>query len=532
MQKSSFRWCSFYGLSAPLVLTLSQEQIDTLFGTPLSHEWSMRLQSLYWELEKLNKLISNPQNMHTVVDESSNLCRYFLNGLNRALYELASVDKEQSESVIPDVDLTLDSSLDDALNQALEMDSNTNLFGNESNTTSEVQIDDSELDNMLPDDLLSDLTEDMGVLLEEAPQAVDTSNVNWVLPDSLIAYGKTQDAEVKTFNSLSEVNRWIISDAQNQLGEDNYKSLISQINKLPRKLSGRCTIDSKTHRLDEEYPELYSIMNTILTQANYSVDGITKIQYVMNLIQQTLDNSSVSNASFLGVRYDLLRKTSNTYIHNVRINQNIVDGPITTQSVVGRLKMIDKLLKDCEILLGVETENNNLRTAMTELSSIPITNTTEFLKLLGEYDIVPRSFTSESWASELIDDLRSKFGDYNPMIHNLADIAYLLQVRRVIHELDTTLLLRFELQSLVSDPDILNDLGVQLAKMFGICGVYSGIVPQFRQTMTLTDTIIENTDKALQVPSDEDYFESSYLNVQLIYTYLLSMKTRLTLDES
>ncbi len=552
-----FQYCAYYGLSAPLLMVLSKQQIDKLFEIPLHKNTAVLLENLQWELEKLKQILGNKANVPTVPDESSVITSYFLRGVNAALLDKDKYDAEQDTPVTLDTDLA--SSLD-----GLDLDSTTDLFGSLDTTPEHTTLTLSADDDMIEiplenesddidvdwsfgsDDMSLDLedTADLSLSLEDTadmPNVFDEeeSKSDWVMPSDLIARGRMLSAtEADRFKSFSQFTLWMCNKARAELGAENYEILQSQFETLPLKLRERITLDKKNYNLKQEYPKLYSILNTLVVQSCSTVDDKPKIDYVLDKISSVINQSSSQTAMFLGVNFDLLKNLGNIWAFNTRINEAVVTGPLSTQSIQSKRRIVDSLLEDCRTLLGIDEKGNKVATTRTSSSqhhgqrTVPAANSDTLDQLMQGEKFRDLMESEDREASiEAIQQIRQSGNEgYTPLTYmytNPMEIIFQMRIRIALQDLSKNILAEFGIAGLVEDPDEINELGIELAKKFKIGGLYYGYDDIFRSKCLAIKQCCNQTDFSIAPDSDNKYYDSLYTEIQLVYVYLLSLKARI-----
>ncbi len=552
-----FQYCAYYGLSAPLLMVLSKQQIDKLFELPLHKNTAVLLENLQWELEKLKQILGNKANVPTVPDESSVITSYFLRGVNAALLDKDKFDAEHNTPID-----TLDTDLASSLGE-VELDSATDLFGGlDLSLDSESHLEPTTEDISLEDDMIpsdaekadSDLSWDIdpvdgeGFLdLEDTSEMpavfqneIDTvqEDSDWVMPSDLIARGRMlPSTEADRFNSFSQYTLWMCNKAREELGEKNYAILQAQYETLPLKLMERITLDKKNYNLKKEYPKLYSILNTLVVQSCSIVDDKPKIDYVLDKITTVINQSSSQTAVFLGVNFDLLKNLGNIWAYNTRINSAVVTGPLSTQSIQSKRRVVDGLLEDCRALLGIDMNGNKIATTRTSSSqgghkAVPAANSDTFDRLMqgDKFRDLMESEDREA-ALEAIQQIRQSGNEgYEPLAYmytNPMEIIFQMRIRMALQDLSKNILIKFGIADVVDDPDEINQLGIELAKKFKIGGLYYGYDDIFRAKCLAIRQCCNQTDFSITPDSDNKYYDSLYTEIQLVYVYLLSLKARI-----
>ena len=552
-----FKYCSFYGLSAPLLLLLSKETIDGLFEFPLTHNAGRRLQNLQWELEKLKDILSDPHIVHTQVDETSPKIQQFLQGVNAAILEKRrlesastlpevsgdtldldlDVDKDETTSLF-NQDLSLDLSLDDTSKNAelpgtdasglLDLDGSGTDLALDTGAAADAFSLDLDMDSAVSAEPVLEVSEDIA-MDDEAASIVEVPL--WSLPADLVVYGGHHMPSAEDpFPTFGKYMYWYSMNARKELSEEDYESLTYQQSKLPRRLSGRLTIDKRTHKLQDEYPELYSILNTIVTKAFTSVNGVTMIDYALQKVTDAAGKSSAASATFLGIKHDLLKNLGNIYAYNSRINEALVVGPLSTQSIEAKRRILEGLIEDCKILLGIDAVNSG-EYNLEAYASGSYQSDSELLDRLFQTSIITEARISEyrEEAADILAMLRnSPERSIRECLHNASEFIFLVRVRAVLADLEKNILTKFGLGGFDLKPEDINDLGIQLAKLFKIGGVYVGYSNQFRETFRLTTKFVGVQNYVVPSATDENYYDSLYTEIELVYVYLLSLKGRLT----
>lgn len=555
-----FKYCSFYGLSAPMLLLMSKETIDGLFEFPLTHNAGRRLQNLQWELEKLKEILSDPRIVHTQLDEKNPKTQQFLRGVNAAILEKRnleaaaktpdvsddtldldlSVDKDQTTSLFSQ-GLSLDLSLDDTNPVSDQKDTSESLDLSLDDSTPELNLDLGGSDDSLSLDLdmdsevkaepvISDLDLPEEVALDDEAASLAEAPV-WKLPEDLVVRGGMYPpTEVDPFKTLGQYLRWYSLDARKELSAEDYESLTQQQAVLPRRLSGRLTIDKRTHKLQDEYPELYSVLNTIVTRASVSIKGVPMIDYVLQKVTDAAGKSSASTATFLGIKHDLLKNLGNIYAYNSRINEALIVGPLSTQSIEAKRRILEGMIEDCKILLGIDAVNSGAYN-LEEYASVSYQSDSELLDRLFQTSIIKEARISQykTEAAEILQMLRNTpERSIRECLHNASEFIFLVRIRAALGDLEQNILAKLGLSGFDLQSDDVNDLGIQLAKLFKIGGIYVGYANQFRETFRLTTKFVGVQNYVVPSATDEDYYDSLYTEIELVYGYLLSLKGRLT----
>lgn len=556
-----FQYCSFYGLSAPLLMVLSKETIDSMFEFPLTADAGLRLQNLHWELEKLKQLISDTNVVHTQVDESSLLATYLTQGLNAALSERESMRSTSSPahelSTELSLDLGMDSDSDSNLN-LLDLDTTTDLFSDLSTPLPdptqppsppdlladtnllEVDLNDQSESNLLDMDMDLDTDMDLdmntgeGLFESTAEVEIDETSSpaeEWVMPTDLVIRGRMyQPLDTDRFKDFNQLYRWFCTKARAEVGDENYKVLSNQLDKLPRRLSGRIIIDKRTHQLQEEYPELYSILNTIVTQAYSTIDGMSKIDYTLARVSHALGMSNSNFAHFLGVKYDMLKGMRTTYAYNLQINEKIIKGPISSPVLETRLQVIDKLLEDCHVLLGTQDKNKPSMSLREAAEDFYLDNERMLEAILTQQYIKDSGISKyRNDALEVLQMLRSRSSDAKNISaltdsSSAQEFIFLTRVKAAIGELTRDIHVKFGISPSLTSEE-LNQLGIKLARMFKIGGFYYGYEYMFHDTFRMTSRFVCQNNYTLT--RDNEYYDALQTEVELLYVYLMSLKERL-----
>lgn len=552
-----FKYCSFYGLSAPLLLLLSKETIDGLFEFPLTHNAGRRLQNLQWELEKLKDILSDPHIVHTQVDETSPKIQQFLQGVNAAILEKRrlesastlpevsgdtldldlDVDKDETTSLF-NQDLSLDLNLDDTSQNIelphveasglLDLNNSGPELAKDTGADKDAFSLDLDMDSEVPAEPVLEVSEDIA-MDDEAASIAEVPL--WSLPTDLVVYGgHHMPSDEDPFPTFGKYMYWYSMNARKELSEEDYESLTFQQSKLPRRLSGRLTIDKRTHKLQDEYPELYSILNTIVTKAFTSVNGVTMIDYALQKVTDAAGKSSAASATFLGIKHDLLKNLGNIYAYNSRINEALVVGPLSTQSIEAKRRILEGLIEDCKILLGIDAVNSG-EYNLEAYASGSYQSDSELLDRLFQTSIIAEARISDyrEEAADILAMLRnSPERSIRECLHNASEFIFLVRVRAALADLEKNILTKFGLGGFDLKPEDINDLGIQLAKLFKIGGVYVGYSNQFRETFRLTTKFVGVQNYVVPSATDENYYDSLYTEIELVYVYLLSLKGRLT----
>lgn len=558
MFDTPFKWGGFYGLTAPYMLVLSQKEIDKLFGNPLTPTWGTRLQYLQWELEKLQQLLSDPKAIHTVVDTESYPASVLKAGLNVALAENQPVDLSNLEVV--DIDSNLGGqTASDPDPFASDPDpfavpsneGNTSMFGG-TDVESVDPFADQPLDTVDPfedvseEDNLVDFEESADVPLDpfdtsadDVQDVIGESVDAWVMPSNLIAIGTHNPEATGRFSSFAELYRWFLSSALAELGKSNYEILSKQIEKLPRKLSGRCVLNGKTINLSKDYPQLYAVVSELVKQANTSWGTVTKLQYILAKVTDLVKNSNNSTISYFGVKYDIIRNARGVWGCNERLNKVLVSQLQSTRDEASFYRVVEGMLKDCDALLGTSQTQISYSRAQRELKSLAsmeITSCIEVLKrnqILQDLDLtdpetqkalayVIKSILSRSATS----DSKGKFESVAAHIH---DIYFLTQMYLIANRLDSEGPQLFGVADMGITPEGMTALGIDLAKKFKICGIYSGVFTKYRNDVGMSG-VLDATDRSFEEPQDDEYEQSIHTNLKLVRAYLKSILQRRNLS--
>ena len=562
MFDTPFKWGGFYGLTAPYLLVLSKEEIDRLFGNPLTPTWGTRLQYLQWELEKLQQLLSDPKAIHTVVDTDSYLASVFKNGLNVALSENQPVDLSnlevvdigstvgnQTSSSEPDPFATEE--VDPFAPQANE--GNTSMFG-----STDVEVDPFALqsdESIDPFEAVTEETADPFASTEADPfEATDDQEIVeaapvqdlfvepedvWVMPSNLIAIGNQNPDAKGRFSSFSEVYRWFLSSALSELGKDNYEILSKQIEKLPRKLSGRCVLNGKTINLSKDYPQLYAIVSELVKQANTSWDTSTKLQYILAKVTDLVKNSNNSTVSYFGVKYDIIRNARGAWGCNERLNKVIVSQLQSTRDEGSFYRVVEGMLKDCNALLGASQSQLSYAKAQRELKSLASVEVTACIDVLRRNQILQDLDLTDPDTQKalmyVIDSILSRSGGsdskgkFEPIAAQIHDIYFLTQMYLIANHLDKDGPKIFGVADMGYTSKDMTELGIDLAKKFKICGIYSGVFTKYRNDVGMSG-VLDATDRSFEEPQDDEYEQSIHTNLKLARAYLKSILQRRNLS--
>lgn len=571
MFDTPFKWGGFYGLTAPYLLVLSKEEIDKLFGNPLTPTWGTRLQYLQWELEKLQQLLSDPKAIHTVVDTESYLASVFKSGLNVALADNQPIDLSNLDVVDLGSTDTNTADTDDVDPFASEPDpfagdvseGNTSMFGSStvnlpdtlaSQSVNDIDpfadpvsddidpfanhSEDADIDPFAIDESSEDPFSAVEIQNDVVPvtDIFDTNESAWTLPDNLIAIGSQNPDAKGRFSSFTEVYRWFLSDALAELGKDNFDILSKQIEKLPRKLSGRCVLNGKTINLSKDYPQLYAVVSELVKQANTSWDTSTKLQYILSKVTDLVKNSNNSTVSYFGVKYDIIRSARGVWGCNERLNKVIVSQLQSVRDQGSFYQIVESMLKDCDALLGVSQSQINYSTAQRELkalTSVEVTSCIEVLsrnRILKDLDLTDPD--TQKALMYVIDSIISRNGNvdsknkFEPVAARINDIYFLTQMYLIANRLDSEGPKIFGVADLGVTPRGMTELGLDIAKKFKICGIYFGVFTKYRSDVGMS-SVLDSTDRSFEEPqNDDDYEQSVHTNLKLVRAYLKSILQR------
>ncbi len=487
-----FRYCAFYGISAPMALLFSKREIDDILGGHPTGPASQLLQNLKFELIKLKEVLSNPLVVALEEDNTSILIKYFISGLNRAfeLRDNVSTELETAEPNTTSAETTQLFSLDNELSG----------------------VDSS--DTLSLESLVSEMEKE-----------------SWSLPTDLVALGR----EVKVdypgkFANYTQVKRYMGRDARKDLSEKDFASFFSQMSNMPMRPSGKVFMNNKTYVLQTDYPDVYEVLTAIYREAFSEMEDSTKIDYIINKITKSIVQSNRMTAKFFGVHYDTLKNIKTIGGCNVAVNSKLVYGPLQTSAIEDKRVILKNLMNDCDILLG---NNASGCISVNFKTSLHLNEAQESMSSIADRLLETQTLANAglSDAKDSLIQLLSYLNAHNRLasvLENSDELIFLVRLLRKLKQLEAGgAVSGWNLTSSITDKDEINDIGIKLATLLNIGGVYIGYIPVFNDTLQITSRAISRTDYTLR-PQNTDIPEGEIqYNIQLVRRYLLSLKARL-----
>lgn len=458
----SFKYCSFYGISGPIALLFSKNEIDNIFKHAMSGPVQNLLYNLRIELVKLKEILTDKNVIGLEEDSSSKVIELFLRGLNHELSKKSPATT------------------------------------NTANKTS--MFLDEDLSNML-NDFLGPTT----------------------LNSDLIAVGKQIPRVTNPrFSNLLQVKQYILTSAKSELSAEELTSLKKQLSELPRRPSGRVYINGQTVDLKVRNPAVYQLLLSIYSSAFTLVDDMPKIDYLIYKIEGVLGLGSGEDKTLLGYPYDRLKGISNIF-HCNRHNLAVLNGALATSNLRSKVSVIDRLLKDCDVLLSNTSQNVDLiKTAHIDLekaSSMDIAAT-----ILSTPAFVNAGLTD---AHHVLSELITLFdtrGTLAELLHNHNELLFLTLIFHKLFTLEHGgAISGWGLYNYVSSPRDVNKLGIELAKLLKIGGVYIGYEQQFYNTAKIIDRLYSRSTFAISKTDNPEL----YNNIELLRRHLLSLRERI-----
>lgn len=488
------RYCAFYGISAPILLLFTRKQIDCIFEHPFTGPANNLLTDLRFEVLKLRSILKDEGVLKLDIDSNSLVTKRFLAGLNMAM----------DAKDVPIISAPSASSEEDF----------TNLF-----------------DSITTD--IETLSENSG--LDVA--ASDAASV-WQMSSSLVRDGMGHEDYTGRFKSIPMVKKFMALDMKRELSLGDADILREQYKQLPQVPNGRAMFDGRSYDLASEYPELYSVLSAIYRTALETVEGVTKIDYILNRIDQVREKSKFATAKFFGVHYDRLKDMRSLYSFNTNINSSIQKGPLDLDDMYSRLQLIDRYLADCNLLLGVN-EGSTLKPAELERLMMNYQSKIEFAANLVTLDIFVSAGLGDaegplSEVLQLAQDLQlSKDSSMlKHMFGNLQEMVLLTLLYKKLMELDAGD--AASAWGIPNDPALINQTGIDLARKLGIGGVYAGYRQSFVEAFAKSN-VIARQQFTLEQNMAEEFNEGDGTireNIEFISRHLTSKKERLVSNAS
>lgn len=461
-----FKYCSFYGISAPVLLLFSPQEIDLMFENGMSGSVCRLLANLRYELLALKDTLGNKSIIDMSEDIGSQVVKDFINGLSMQL------DKKFPAEA------------------AVQTLGKSNHFNKE--------------------------------LTEEDKDFLAFMASTTRISGNLIESGKTAPEDyVARFKNIFDVKRWVIREMPDQLSESEQQLVKSQLAALPRKPSGKVYIDNKSINLKETNPALAALLSSLYRNAFKQVDGKAFIDYIIEKLETILEKNPVYGNTLLGKTFPQLQAIQSVKRANYH-NAHLVNGPLSTENLQAKQSMIASYLADCDSLL--DGNNRAGQFAIRQIINVDTMSVADIAMLILDAKVFRDAGLVDAQRElvSLLKFLQSR-NLLRQMLFNYKELLFLTIILKRLSELESgDALIGWGLTEFADSPEDINRIGVDAARVLKIGGVYVGYTQRVYDTILVTNKAFTRDDYQIS----QSKYPVLYDNVRLLRRYLLSLKER------
>lgn len=458
-----FKYCSFYGISAPVLLLFPQREIDLLFEHGMSGATCRLLANLRYELLALKGMLTDKSVIEMSQDTDSPDVANFIKGLS-------------------------------------------------------LKLDDKFPTGVSVADTSSHFTE----VSEADKEFMEFMALSSKLSGDLVEYGKTAPPDyVPRFRTIFDVKRWVVREMPKMLSTSEQQTVKTQLAALPLKPSGRVYIDSKSYNLTETHPALASLLSSLYQRAFRKTDGSSYIDYILAKIEAILEKNPIYGSTLLDRTFPQLQNIQTVKSANYH-NMQLVNGPLSTENIQARQSVIMSYLTDCDSLL--EGNSRSMQNAISSNINLDNTGSAQIASMILNANAFREAGLEDARGPlvAMIDFLKSR-NLLRQMLLNYKEILFLTIIINRLAKLEAgDAMIGWGLADYISKPSDINDIGIQAAQILKLGGVYVGYTQNVYDTILITSKAFTQDD--FQISQNRN--PVLYHNVQLIRRFLLSLKER------
>lgn len=468
---SRFKFGAYYGITAPILLSLSKSNIDLLFSYALKSVALSLVENLKIECLALKYIFDQnvqktPDDPHValMIDEESAKTQAFIRGFNKLKQQTANAG-------------TAPSLADEAVTK-------TDLFSDSFDLGIDMDIQDSR-----------------------------------TVPD-ILSLGSDKTVDASEFPSVKKIQQFMLHGGKKLFDADTYSEIKKQLSELPRKPS-----DIKVDYSSPVSVSAYKVLCYLYKQMTTTVNNVTKIDYIIDMLTSCSRQSDAKTCRMLG--YSAVSFSTELSVGNTNYKLNTVLSRIASVSDESiKSELISKFIADCDSLLcsekfsaseligAIATNGSDVDFVYEQLLTVPVfvnsylVNLPDVIKQLIRILISCNKLESHLW--------------------NFDDFLCLCYIFTVVHDVDSQCfaeipgLYATSLQ-LSDKKDYVNEVGIELAKVYRVAGFSSATMQLFDRTLRIVDSL---TFRCSIHVENQGRTENSYRMIKLLKQHLLSLQCR------